>query len=226
MKKGLTEIVFILDASGSMYSLTADTIGGFNSLIEKQKSVDGEANISLVTFNEGVQNVYISKPLCEVGDLTNKDYVATGCTALYDAVGFTIANLESRLLDLKEEDRPEKIMIVITTDGEENSSREYNQHAIKNILENKEKEGWEVIFIGANIDTAEEGAKIGLNNMRTANYQASSSGMCMMYDAVSDAVLHVREKGVLNEDWSDSLNIEAQDTESKFKSKFKLKRNN
>ena len=191
-----------------MHGLTADTIGGFNSLIEKQKEVEGEANITLITFNENVKEVYISKPLKEVEVLTNKEYISNGMTALYDAVGLTVSKLEGRLADLPEEERPEKVMIVVTTDGYENSSKEYNQHAIKNILENKEKEGWEVIFIGANIDTASEGAKIGLNSMKTANYEASARGMGMMYSAVSDAVMNVRKKGKLNEDWADSLNAD------------------
>lgn len=208
MKQLSTELVFILDASGSMYGLTNDTIGGFNSLIEKQRGIEGDANITLVTFNESVREIYTSKPLKDVEELTSKDYVAKGMTALYDAIGITVAKLEGRLADMPESAKPDKVMLVITTDGHENSSKEYNQYAIKNILENKEKQGWEVIFIGANIDTAQEGAKMGLNNKRTANYEVSARGISMMYSAVCDAVSSVRETGVLNDSWSDSLSQE------------------
>lgn len=206
MKKGLTEILFILDASGSMYGFTEDTIGGFNSLIEKQKNLDGAANVSLVTFSNNVKDVYTSKPLTDVKELTEKEYIASGMTALYDAVGLSIAKLEGRISDLPEEEKPQKVMIVITTDGYENASKEYNQHSIKNILENKEKEGWEVIFVGANIDTSVEGEKIGLDNKRTANYKATAGGMSAMYDALNFAVMSVRDTGELNEDWAAELN--------------------
>ena len=153
MRKGLTEIVFILDRSGSMSGLEADTIGGFNSLITKQKKEEGEAIVSTVLFDDECQVLHDRKKLEQIEPLTDKDYYVRGCTALLDAVGGAIHHVGNVHKYAREEDRPEKTLFIITTDGQENSSRRYTYEKVKHMVERqKEKFGWEFLFLGANID--------------------------------------------------------------------------
>lgn len=198
MKKNLTEIVFILDESGSMYSLKNDTVGGFNSLIEKQKNEDGEALISTVMFSTDSHVVHDRVPLEKINVLSEKDYCPNGNTALLDAVGNAIQHISTVHKYAREEDRPERTLFVITTDGMENASRVYSQKKIKEMIEKQKKEhDWEFIFLGANIDAAETAADMGIEKETAVNYAASTRGTSMLYSSIAHAVSNVR-KGINN----------------------------
>lgn len=177
MRKGLTEVVFILDRSGSMSGLEADTIGGFNSLIEKQKKEEGEAYISTVLFDDVTDVVYDRVPVSKVEPMTDKQYYVRGCTALLDAVGGAIHHISNVHRYAREEDRPEKTMFIITTDGMENASSRYSYDKVKKMIERqKEKFNWEFIFLGANIDAIKEAGKFGIAPNRAMNYENDSAG--------------------------------------------------
>ena len=202
MRKGLTEVVFILDRSGSMSGLEADTIGGFNSMIEKQKREDGEAVISTVLFDDRTEVIYDRVSIDKVTPMTNKEYYVRGCTALLDAVGGAIHHIGNVHKYAREEDRPEKTLFIITTDGMENSSRIYSYDKVKRMVEKeKEKYGWEFLFLGANIDAAREAARFGIDADRAANYHADHQGTAVIYEAMSEAVCNVRASRPLKADW-------------------------
>ena len=193
MKKNLTEIVFILDRSGSMAGLEADTIGGFNSMIEKQRREPGEAYISTVLFDNVSEVLHDRVPLDRIQPMTNRDYYVRGCTALLDAVGGAIHHIGNVHKYAREEDRPEKTIFVITTDGMENASHHYTYEKVKAMIQKeKEKYGWEFLFLGANIDAAREAARFGISQDRAANYHADHMGTGVVYDTVSDAICQVR----------------------------------
>ncbi|MBQ6831223.1 MAG: VWA domain-containing protein [Oscillospiraceae bacterium] len=194
MKKNLTEIVFILDRSGSMAGLEDDTVGGFNAMIEKQKSEPGEALISTVLFDNVSQVIHDRVDLQAVAPMTRKEYYVRGCTALLDAVGGAIHHIGNVHKYAREEDRPEKTLFVITTDGMENASRKYSYDRVKMMIQRqKEKYGWEFIFLGANIDAVKEAARFGIGADRAANYHADRKGTGVIYETVSDAICHVRQ---------------------------------
>ena len=189
MKKNLTEIVFILDRSGSMAGLEGDTIGGFNSMIEKQRRQAGEAYISTVLFDNHSDVIHDRVPLDKVPRLTEKEYFVRGCTALLDAVGSAVHHIGNVHKYAREEDVPEKTIFVITTDGMENASRSYSYEKVRAMIEErKEKYGWEFLFLGANIDAAREAARFGIRPDRAANYHADSRGTEVIYEAVGDAL--------------------------------------
>ena len=189
MKKNLTEIVFILDRSGSMAGLEGDTIGGFNSMIEKQRRQEGEAYISTVLFDNHSDVIHDRVPLDKVPRLTEKEYYVRGCTALLDAVGSAVHHIGNVHKYAREEDVPEKTIFVITTDGMENASRSYSYEKVRAMIEErKEKYGWEFLFLGANIDAAREAARFGIRPDRAANYHADSRGTEVIYEAVGDAL--------------------------------------
>ena len=189
MKKNLTEIVFILDRSGSMSGLEGDTIGGFNSMIEKQRRQEGEAYISTVLFDNHSDVIHDRVPLDKVPRLTEKEYYVRGCTALLDAVGSAVHHIGNVHKYAREEDVPEKTIFVITTDGMENASRSYSYEKVRAMIEErKEKYGWEFLFLGANIDAAREAARFGIRPDRAANYHADSRGTEVIYEAVGDAL--------------------------------------
>ena len=189
MKKNLTEIVFILDRSGSMAGLEGDTIGGFNSMIEKQRRQEGEAYISTVLFDNHSDVIHDRVPLDKVPRLTEKEYYVRGCTALLDAVGSAVHHISNVHKYAREEDVPEKTIFVITTDGMENASRSYSYEKVRAMIEErKEKYGWEFLFLGANIDAAREAARFGIRPDRAANYHADSRGTEVIYEAVGDAL--------------------------------------
>jgi uncharacterized protein YegL len=189
MKKNLTEIVFILDRSGSMAGLEGDTIGGFNSMIEKQRRQEGEAYISTVLFDNHSDVIHDRVPLDKVPRLTEKEYFVRGCTALLDAVGSAVHHIGNVHKYAREEDVPEKTIFVITTDGMENASRSYSYEKVRAMIEErKEKYGWEFLFLGANIDAAREAARFGIRPDRAANYHADSRGTEVIYEAVGDAL--------------------------------------
>ncbi len=200
-KKSRTEIVFILDRSGSMSGLESDTIGGFNAMIEKQKKQEGEAVVTTVLFDTDRTVLHDRVPLTEVGPMTENDYSVGGCTALYDAVGSAIHHVSSVHRYARKEDVPEKTIFIITTDGMENSSREYDSGKVRSLIEEKKKLGWEFLFIGANIDAAEAAEKVGISRDRAVNYRADGRGTRVVFGAMSKAVCSVRKRVPLKESW-------------------------
>ena len=194
MRKELTEIVFILDRSGSMSGLERDTIGGYNSLIQKQKKEEGDAYISTVLFDDKQEVLHDRKTLQEITPLTENDYYVRGCTALLDAIGGAIHHIGNVHKYAREEDRPEKTLFIITTDGMENSSHRYTYDEVKNMIQRqKEKFGWEFLFLGANIDAAAEARRFGIPKERAVDYHADTAGTTVNYKALSKAVSRVRK---------------------------------
>lgn len=194
MKRGMTEIIFILDRSGSMSGLEADTIGGFNSMIGKQKKEEGEAYITTVLFDDRIETLHDRKKLSELPPITERDYFVRGATALLDAVGETIHHVETIHKYAREEDVPEKTMVVITTDGMENSSSRYSCEEVRRMVETKqEKSGWEFIFLGANLDAAATAGCMGIKRDHAANYTYDGEGVRCCYESLSMAV-----KGVIS----------------------------
>ena len=193
MKKGLTEIVFILDRSGSMSGLEKDTIGGYNSLIKKQKKEDGEAYISTVLFDDRTEVLHDRVGLDKIKPMTEEEYYVRGCTALLDAVGGAIHHIGNVHKYAREEDRPEKTLFIITTDGQENSSRMYTYEKVKRMVERqKKKYGWEFLFLGANIDAVAEAGRFGIKPDRAVNYECDEIGTAVNYRALNKAVSRVR----------------------------------
>ena len=210
MKKNLTEIVFILDRSGSMAGLEDDTIGGFNSMIQKQKGEPGEAFVSTVLFDNISEVIHDRVDVQKIEPMTRKEYYVRGCTALLDAVGGAIHHIGNVHKYAREEDRPEKTLFVITTDGMENASRKYSYEKLKAMIERqKEKYGWEFLFLGANIDAAKEAARFGIDADRAANYHADSEGTNVIYETVNEAICYVRSCSVpLAADWKQKVDAD------------------
>ena len=202
MKKDLTELVFILDRSGSMAGLEDDTIGGFNSMIQRQKDEPGEAYVSTILFDNHSTVIHDRVDIRKVAPMTRKDYYVRGCTALLDAVGKAIHHIGNIHKYAREEDRPAKTLFVITTDGMENASREYTYDRVRRMITHEqEKYGWEFIFLGANIDAAKEAVRFGINAERAVNYHADHQGTAVIYEAVSEAVSCVRECRPMSAAW-------------------------
>ena len=209
MKKNLTELVFILDRSGSMAGLEGDTIGGFNAMLQKQRGEPGEALISTVLFDNKTEVIHDRVPLDRVSALTEKEYFVRGCTALLDAVGGAIHHIGNVHKYAREEDRPEKTLFVITTDGMENASRRYTYDKVRVMIERqREKYGWEFLFLGANIDAAREAARFGIRSDCAADYHADSVGTEVIYEAVSEAVCQVRRSAPLAADWKQNIDAD------------------
>lgn len=195
MKKNLMELVFILDRSGSMSGLESDTIGGFNSLMTKQQTEPGDAIITTVLFDDHYELLHDRINLKGVSLITDKEYYVRGSTALLDAIGRTIDKIDNAQRNTAEDERAEKVMITIMTDGMENASREYHYDKIKAMIERqKDKYGWEFLFIGANIDAVATASKFGIAADRAANYHADSKGTAAVYDAVCEAACCLRAK--------------------------------
>ena len=192
MKKGLTELVFILDKSGSMAGLESDTVGGFNGMIEKQKRIEGECLVTTVLFNNTNVMVHDRKPLCEMPPLTCDDYVPCGMTALFDAVGSAIRHIAKIHKYAREEDVPEHTMFVITTDGMENASTKYNREDVKYLIEEKKNRGWEFVFFGANIDSASTAESMGISRNKASNFVATSKGIAERDDEICDLICMLR----------------------------------
>ena len=203
MKKNLTELVFILDRSGSMHGLEADTVGGFNSTLAKQRALEGEVLVSTVLFDSTSTVLHDRIPLSEIADMTENDYQVGGMTALMDALGGAIRHIGNIHKYARKEDVPEHTIFVITTDGMENASREFSSDKIKEMIEEKKsKFGWEFLFLAANIDAVESAARIGIDRSRAADYKATSEGTNMLYCMVSEAVSHKRLcRDLGNGDW-------------------------
>ena len=209
MKKNLTELVFILDRSGSMAGLEGDTIGGFNAMIEKQRGEPGEAVISTVLFDNETEVIHDRIPLDRVPRLTEKEYYVRGCTALLDAVGGAIHHIGNVHKYAREEDRPEKTLFVITTDGMENASRRYTYDKVKAMIERqRETYGWEFLFLGANIDAAREAARFGIRADCAADYHADSIGTEAVYESVCEAVCQVRRAAPLKASWKQRIDAD------------------
>ena len=193
MKNTITELVFIIDRSGSMSGLESDTIGGFNSMIEKQKKLEGKAYVSTILFDNVSEVIHDRVSLDEIKPMTEKDYYVRGCTALLDAVGGAIHHIGNVHKYARKEDVPEHTLFVITTDGMENASRKYDLEKVKKMIEHEqEKYGWEFLFIGANIDAVQTAGSFGIPKNRAVNYNHDSEGTRVVYDSVSSAVSQCR----------------------------------
>ena len=207
VKNGITELVFILDRSGSMAGLEFDTIGGFNAMIEKQKKEDGECYVSTVLFDNVSEVLHDRVRLSEITAMTEREYTVRGSTALVDAIGGAIHHIGNIHKYARAEDVPEHTVFVITTDGMENASRKYSSDRVKEMIERqKTKYGWEFLFIGANIDAVETAARYGIGRDRAVNYHADSIGTSVLYSSVSDAVCGLRNNDKICENWSDEIN--------------------
>ncbi len=193
MKKNLTEVVFILDRSGSMSGLESDTIGGFNSMITKQKKEEGEAYITTVLFDDKIETLHDRIEIGRVEPMNDSQYFTRGCTALLDAIGKTVNHISDIHRYAREEDRPEKTIFIITTDGLENSSREFTYDKIKKLLTKKqEKDGWEFLFLGANIDAIEVAGKMGISRDDACDYVCDEAGTALNFNVMSNVIGSVR----------------------------------
>lgn len=206
LNNNITEIVFILDRSGSMSGLEKDTIGGFNAMIEKQKKQDGKAYVSTVLFDHESVVLPDRLPLEQIKPMTGDDYTVRGCTALLDAIGGAVKHIGNIHRYARPKDVPEHTMFVITTDGLENASRKYNSRDIKRLIESKKEEGWEFLFIGANIDAIETANDYGISADRAVNYNADSQGTGVVFEAVSETVAKFRGGQKIAPCWSKKIN--------------------
>ena len=206
MQKNLSELVFILDRSGSMHGLEADTIGGFNSMIEKQKVAEGEALVSTVLFDHDSIVIHDRADVRIVKPLTEKEYHVRGNTALLDAIGDSIHHIGIVHKYAREEDRPEHTLFVITTDGMENASRKYSVDEIKQMIEHqKAKYGWEFLFLGANIDAIETAQMFGIDASRSVTYHSDREGTRLNYEVVSDTIRDVRCNRPITSAWKQRI---------------------
>lgn len=210
MTNKITELVFILDRSGSMSGLESDTIGGFNAMLQKQKAEAGTAYVTTVLFDDKYELLHDRIDIRGVAELTDEEYFVRGSTALYDAVGKTVQKLRNVLKHTAVEQRADKVLFVITTDGMENSSREYSAAKIKTLIETQRKAGWEFLFLGANIDAAAAAEEIGIAKDRSIQYLADSEGTVLNYEVLTKTVSQFRSNGVINEDWKDDIEKDFQ----------------
>lgn len=202
MKEDFTELVFILDRSGSMSGLEADTIGGFNSMIEKQKKAEGEALVSTILFDNVSEVIHDRVSVQNISPMTDKDYTVRGCTALLDAIGGAIHHIGNVHKYAREEDVPEHTLFVITTDGYENASHTYSSARVKEMIERqKEKYGWEFLFLGANIDAVETASTFGIAADRAVTFHSDHKGTKLNYEVLGDAICAVRCSAPLSADW-------------------------
>ncbi len=206
MKNNLVELIFILDRSGSMCGLEEDTIGGFNSMIERQKKEEGEAIVTTVLFDDEYELLHDRINIKGISSITNREYYVRGTTALLDAIGRTIKKIENVQKNTLEEARAGKVLFVITTDGMENSSRIYSYEKIKKIIEDKKKElGWEFIFLGANIDAVKAAESIGISEERATNYNCDSEGTMLNYEVISETVSSFRANKNISNNWKSKI---------------------
>ncbi len=206
MKKNLTELVFILDRSGSMAGLEGDTIGGFNAMIEKQKKEPGEAFVSTILFDNVSEVLHDRVKLDAVPKMTDRDYTVRGCTALIDAIGGAIKHISNIHKYARPEDVPEHTMFVITTDGMENASRRFSSDEVKKMIEQQKSEfGWEFLFIGANIDAVQTAAQFGIGHDRAVNYHADSQGTQVLYETLCAPISAMRSNKPIEADWGEKI---------------------
>ena len=201
MKNDITELVFILDRSGSMAGLESDTIGGFNGMLHRQKQEEGACLVTTVLFSTEFTKLHDRVPLEQVADMTEKDYVAGGCTALLDAVGDTVEHVRKIHKYIRPEDVPEHTIFVITTDGYVNASRRFDADAVRRLIERQKECGWEFLFLGANIDAIGAAQNIGITEDRAANFIADDEGSDVLFSAVDEAISGVRCCKSLSAEW-------------------------
>lgn len=207
MKNSMTELVFILDRSGSMAGLESDTVGGFNAMIEKQKKEQGECCVSTVLFDDKSMVLHDREKLTTIKKMTDKDYVVGGCTALIDAIGGAIHHIANIHKYARPEDVPVHTMFVITTDGMENASHRYSSGEVKRMIKRQKKHfSWEFLFIGANIDAVETAAQFGIERDRAVNYHADSTGTRVLYDTISNPISAMRKNLEIDSRWCDHIN--------------------
>ena len=205
MKKDLTELVFILDRSGSMHGLVDDTIGGFNSFVEKQKDVDGECLVSTVLFNSRSDVIHDRVSLKEIPEMTRKEYVPSGSTALIDAMGDAIHHIRNVHKYIREEDVPENTIFVIITDGQENDSHRYSSDEVKKMVSEQKEKGWEFLFLGANIDAVETAKNYGIAPDRSVNFICDDKGVETNFETLGKAVQNYRKEKCISADWSAAI---------------------
>ncbi len=202
MKNEVTEVVFVLDRSGSMGSIVDDTIGGFNSVLKQQQEINSQAYITTCLFDDRIEWLHDHLDLQDVKPIDEEDYYVRGCTALYDAIGLTIGKIKN----IVKHNNSGKVVFIIITDGRENASKEYGGKKIKKLIEQCKEEGWEFLFLGANIDAFETAESIGINRNRAANWVCDSQGMDLSMKSVSNAVRDMRLQGMVEEDCLQSVN--------------------
>ncbi|MBQ7922856.1 MAG: VWA domain-containing protein [Clostridia bacterium] len=205
MNTNLTELIFVLDRSGSMADLAEDTIGGYNSMIEKQKNEQGDAIVTTVLFDDKYEMLYNGIDVQKIEPLTNKQYYARGMTALLDAVGKTIAAIDEKYSKLPDSMIPEKTLFVITTDGMENASREFQTGGIKAMIEAHKEKGWEFIFLGANIDAVKVGGSMGISADRSVSYKADKAGTAANFMTMNCVASAVRGRRDIDKDWKANI---------------------
>ncbi len=201
-KNNITELVFILDRSGSMGGLEQDTIGGFNSMLKDQKTKDGDCYVTTVLFDHEISVLHDRADISTLSPMTDRDYQVRGCTALIDAIGSTVKRIESIHRYQRAEDVPAHTMFVITTDGLENASKEYSADMVRKMIEDKKKDGWEFLFIGANIDAVTTAKSFGIGADRAVNYHADKRGTGVLFKCVNNAVSNMRACAPMQSDWS------------------------
>lgn len=207
----ITELVFILDRSGSMCGLEADTIGGFNSMVEKQKALEGKCYVSTVLFDDKSDVIHDRLDLQQVPALTDKEYFVRGCTALLDAVGGAIHHIGNVHKYARPEDVPSKTLFVITTDGMENASRKYSLEKVKNMItRQKEKYNWEFLFLGANIDAVETARSFGISEDRAVTYLSDKEGTSLNFKVMDSAIQCYRKSSTISKDWKDDIEKDAK----------------
>ena len=228
MNENMTELVFILDRSGSMSGLEDDTIGGFNGMLKKQKAENEDVNVTTVLFDDKVDIIHDRFPIGIVEPLTEKDYFVRGCTALLDAVGMAVHKVENVQEHLPEDHKAEKVIFVITTDGHENSSKEYSYSQIKKMIEAKKEMGWEFLFLGANIDAVGEAEKMGISRNRAVTYENDCDGVALNYEVVGSAVRRAVSKKreslsepIFEDDWAEDIE-EYHESKSRKKGRKKV----
>jgi uncharacterized protein YegL len=206
MKEKVTELVFILDKSGSMAGLEADTIGGYNAMLKKQQKAEGEAIVTTVLFDHNYELLHDRINVKGISPITEDDYEVGGTTALLDAIGFTLQKIINVQRKTTENERAEKVLFVITTDGMENASREYTTEKIKKMIEHqKDKYGWEFMFLGANIDAVSTAAEFGIEEDFAVEYHADHIGTQLNYEAVSEAVTNIRSGKKIDRGWKEGI---------------------
>lgn len=206
MKKGMTELIFILDRSGSMGGLESDTIGGYNAMLKKQMEMDGEVIVTTVLFDDAYELLHDRINLRGIRPLTDKEYYVRGTTALLDAVGKSIQKMINIQKHTSEAEKAEKVLFVITTDGMENASREYSYQKLKALIEKQTAQyGWEFMFLGANIDAVNEAGKFGIDRSRAVQFHNDTEGVALNYKVVSEAICELRASGIVSSKWKNSI---------------------
>lgn len=207
MKKNLTELVFILDRSGSMSGLESDTMGGYNSMIKKQKEEEeGDVNVTTILFDDQVERLDDRIPIQDIKPMTSKEYYVRGCTALLDAIGATISYMGNVQKNIKPDDKAKKVLFIITTDGYENSSKEYSYDKVKKMIERQKKRyDWEFLFLGANIDAISTAEKFGISEEFATNYVPDKEGTKLNYEAMNMAISNCRSEMTIDRSWKEKV---------------------